>query len=201
MGLRSMDREGMTPIHVAAASGAKESILTILNTLGPEARKALLGMRVPGRGLATHLACESHAVAALEALLVKAKDCDIPVDAAAADDDDPRTPLHIAAEYAHTECVRVLIDMGADPLAVLPASYLEQFSIFPEIRARCACRLAPRCVMRNGDAARAAALFDSCLLQVVAPCLPAWRVPANAGRSSFAQHPEQRRGRGCGYRC
>ena len=41
--------------------------------------------------------------------------------------EDPRTPLHLAAEYAHEGCVTLLLQRRADVMAELPTSFLQQF--------------------------------------------------------------------------
>eukprot|EP00966_Prymnesium_polylepis_P237871 5501179-Prymnesium_polylepis.1 len=59
----------------------------------------VVNARVKDEGTAVHIACEKGHSAALRLLLRHGAD----VEAHVAPVDDPRTPLHLAAEYAHEE--------------------------------------------------------------------------------------------------
>lgn len=61
----------------------------------------LVDLRVKDEGTSLHIACEKGHASALRLLLRAGGD----VEAHVTQFEDPRTPLHLAAEYAHEECV------------------------------------------------------------------------------------------------
>lgn len=62
---------------------------------------SVVNSRVKDEGTAVHIACEKGHAGSLRLLLRHGAN----VEAHVAPSDDPRTPLHLAAEYAHEECV------------------------------------------------------------------------------------------------
>ena len=104
------------------------------------------------QGTSTHIACEKGHAEALRQILRHGAD----IEAHVSPLEDPRTPLHLASEYAHEEsnpypgqslnsltltpaltltltryaheeCVALLLQRRADVLAELPTSFLQQF--------------------------------------------------------------------------
>ena len=105
--LKTRDKDGLTPLHIAAASSPVPAVVPALIRAGAKLEAESRGDQTP-----LHLAAaRSTSPAVVRALLAAGADFE-------ARDKAGRTPLHMAAEFSKTPgVVLVLLDAGANPRA------------------------------------------------------------------------------------